>query len=230
MNAMILAAGRGERMRPLTDHCPKPLLTVGGQTLLDWHLARLAAGPFSRVVINTAWMGAAIRDHVARYAPPALDVVISDEGGEGLETAGGIVRALPLLGPEPFIVINGDVWTDLDPSMLPTAPEGLGHLILVDNPPHHPRGDFHFDGYALSPDGEWPRYTFAGIACYRSELFAGLGDGFAPLAPILARACARRQLTGHYHDGIWRDIGTPARLRALDAELSARQGGRPAPQ
>lgn len=222
MNAMILAAGRGERMRPLTDHCPKPLLTVAGRTLLDWHLSRLAAGGFERVVINTAWLGDRIRDHIDRHAPSGLDIQLSEEGGHALETAGGIVRALPLLGPDPFMVINGDVWSDLDLAMLPVQPEGLGHLVLVDNPDHHPDGDFHFDGHALSPDGDGRRYTFAGIACYRPELFAGVGAGVAPLAPILRRACERRQLTGHHHPGEWCDVGTPARLAALDARLKRR--------
>ncbi|RZU97836.1 N-acetylmuramate alpha-1-phosphate uridylyltransferase MurU [Spiribacter vilamensis] len=223
MNAMILAAGRGERMRPLSDHCPKPLLSVGGRTLLDWHLARLAASGFERVVINTAWLGDAIRDHVARHAPEGLEVRLSDEGDRALETAGGIVRALPLLGSDPFVVINGDVWSDFDPAMLPTRPEGLGHLVLVDNPEHHPDGDFRFDGYAVvSEGGDAPRYTFAGIACYRPELFAGVLPGVAPLAPILHRACERRQLTGHHHAGQWCDVGTPARLATLDARLSRR--------
>lgn len=220
MNAMILAAGRGERMRPLTDHCPKPLLSVGGRPLLDWHLARLEAAGFERVVINTAWLGEAIRAHVAGLAPTRLEVRMIDEGDQALETAGGIANALPLLGPEPFVVINGDVWCDLDLAMLPREPEGLGHLVLVDNPAHHPQGDFHFDGYAILRDGDTPRYTFAGIGCYRPELFAGLRPQVAPLAPLLARACERRQLTGHHHHGEWWDVGTPARLHALDARLT----------
>ncbi|KAF0280847.1 nucleotidyltransferase family protein [Spiribacter aquaticus] len=220
MNAMILAAGRGERMRPLTDHCPKPLLSVGGRPLLDWHLARLEAAGFERVVINTAWLGEAIRAHVAGLAPTRLEVRMIDEGDQALETAGGIANALPLLGPEPFVVINGDVWCDLDLAMLPREPEGLGHLVLVDNPAHHPQGDFHFDGYAILRDGSTPRYTFAGIGCYRPELFAGLRPQVAPLAPLLARACERRQLTGHHHHGEWWDVGTPARLHALNARLT----------
>ena len=223
MNAMILAAGRGERMRPLSDRCPKPLLRVGGQTLLDWHLARLDAAGFDRVVINTAWLGDMIRDHVARQAPAGLDVRLSDEGERGLETAGGIVRALPLLGPDPFAVINGDVWSDFDPAWLPARPEGLGYLVLVDNPDHHPGGDFRFDGHAVLPDSaNTPRYTFAGIACYHPELFAGVSPDVVPLAPILRRACERRQLTGFHHEGQWCDVGTPARLAALDMHLSRR--------
>ncbi|MEX0385439.1 N-acetylmuramate alpha-1-phosphate uridylyltransferase MurU [Spiribacter onubensis] len=221
MNAMILAAGRGERMRPLTDHCPKPLLTVGGKTLLDWHLERLAAAGFERVVINIAWLGAFIRRHLDHHAPPGLEIRLSDEGDQALETAGGIARALPLLGTEPFIVVNGDVWTDLDPASLPTAPEGLAHLVLTDNPVHHPDGDFWLAGDAVTSHGPGCRLTFTGIGCYRPELFAGVGREIAPLAPLLRRAGERRQLTGQYHGGEWHDIGTPARLAALDARLRA---------
>ena len=221
MNAMILAAGRGERMRPLTDHCPKPLLTVGGRTLLDWHLQRLAAAGCERVVINIAWRGELIRHHLAHHAPAGLEICLSDEGGQALETAGGIAHALPLLGSAPFLVINGDVWTDLDVGTLPAAPEGLAHLVLTDNPVHHPEGDFCLEGDSVSDDGPGERLTFTGIGCYRPELFAGVGHGVAPLAPLLRRAGARRQLTGQYHGGEWHDIGTPARLAALDARLSA---------
>ncbi|MFM9817580.1 UNVERIFIED_CONTAM: nucleotidyltransferase family protein [Spiribacter pallidus] len=222
MNAMILAAGRGERMRPLTDHCPKPLLTVGGQSLLDWHLHRLAGAGFERVVINTAWLGARIRDHVGVHAPAEVDIAISDEGATPLETAGGIKKALPLLGDAPFVVINGDIWSDFDLARLPMAPEGLGHLVLVDNPDHHPRGDFALHRDRLTVEGPGKRLTFAGIGVYRPELFVGQSSGPAPLGPLLHRACARRQLTGEHHTGVWVDVGTPGRLAALDARLSAR--------
>ena len=227
MNAMILAAGRGERMRPLTDHCPKPLLTVGGRTLLDWHLERLAAAGFERVVINIAWLGGLIRRHLDHHAPPGLEIQLSDEGDQALETAGGIARALPLLGTEPFVVVNGDVWTDLDLASLPTAPEGLAHLVLTDNPTHHPDGDFCLAEDAVTTHGPGRRLTFTGIGCYRPELFAGVGREIAPLAPLLRRAGERRQLTGQYHGGEWHDVGTPTRLAALDARLSADRG-RPA--
>ncbi len=220
MNAMILAAGRGERMRPLTDHCPKPLLTVGGKTLLDWHLERLAGAGFERVVINIAWLGGLIRRHLDHHAPPGLDIRLSDEGDRALETAGGIARALPLLGSEPFLVINADVWTDLDLASLPVAPEGLAHLVLTDNPLHHPDGDFCLSADAVTAHGPGTRLTYTGIGCYRPELFAGVGHEVAPLAPLLRRAGERRQLTGQYHGGEWHDIGTPARLAALDARLS----------
>ena len=220
MNAMLLAAGRGERMRPLTDHCPKPLLTVAGRTLLDWHLQRLAAAGYARVVINIAWLGALIRQHLNHHAPAGLDIRLVDEGDQALETAGGIAHALPLLGAEPFVVVNADVWSDFDLATLPAAPEGLGHLVLADNPAHHPAGDFRLEADSVRIDGPGRRLTFTGIGCYRPELFAGVGHAVAALAPLLRRAAERRQLTGEYYPGAWYDIGTPARLAALDARLS----------
>lgn len=224
MNAMILAAGRGERMQPLTDHCPKPLLTVGGRTLLDWHLGKLAAAGCRRVVINVAWLGAQIRDYVGDGSAWGLEILVSDEGDQALETAGGIVRALPLLGPHPFWVINGDVWSDFDLRTLPSAPEGLGHLVLVDNPTHHPRGDFTLEGESIRLDGAGPRLTFAGIACYHPAVFVGQPAEVAPLGPILRRTAERRQLTGVHHRGHWVDVGTPARLAQLDVWLSGGEG------
>ncbi|MDR9414547.1 MAG: nucleotidyltransferase family protein [Spiribacter sp.] len=224
MNAMILAAGRGERMRPLTDHCPKPLLTVGGRTLLDWHLARLADAGCRRVVINVAWLGQRIRDFVGDGSAWGLEVLISDEGDQALETAGGIIRALPWLGPHPFWVVNGDVWSDFDFRTLSSAPEGLAELVLVENPSHHPRGDFHLDAASsVRTEGSGQRLTFAGIGCYRPDLFAGQRTAHAPLGPLLKRAADRRQLTGVQHTGAWFDIGTPARLARLDSWLSAGQ-------
>ncbi len=220
MNAMILAAGRGERMRPLTDHCPKPLLTVGGRALIDWHLQRLVAAGIQRVVVNTAWLGEHIRTHLAHHGPAAIEVLISDEGETGLETAGGIVKALPMLGKAPFLVVNGDVWCDFDFATLPSEPVGLAHLVLVDNPGHHPSGDFALQGDQVVLGDPASRLTFSGIGCYRPELFAGQSAEPAPLAPILRRAIERSQVTGQHHTGAWHDIGTPARLSALDAELS----------
>lgn len=217
---MILAAGRGERMRPLTDHCPKPLLTVGGRALIDWHLERLAAAGIQRVVVNTAWLGAHIQTHLAHHAPDTLEVLISDEGQTGLETAGGIVKALPMLGKAPFLVVNGDIWCDVDLATLPSEPAGLAHLVLVDNPDHHPTGDFALQDDRVVSGDATSRLTFSGIGCYRPELFVGLSAEPAPLAPILHRAIERAQVTGQHHRGRWHDIGTPARLAALDAELS----------
>ncbi len=219
MQAMILAAGRGQRMRPLTDTCPKPLLQVGGRTLLDWHLQRLATAGFARVVINIAWLGESIRAHCAAYAPAGLEVVISDEGEHSLETAGGIINALPLLGKAPFALINADVWCDFDWADLPSQPEGLGHLVLVDNPAHHQQGDFYWADPLVRchPPGE--RLTYAGIACLRPELFAGQSKGVAPLAPLLQQAINQEQITAQHHRGAWSDVGTPERLAALRLEL-----------
>ena len=224
MQAMILAAGRGERMRPLSDYCPKPLLAVAGEPLIARHLRRLAMAGCRRVVVNIAWLGARLRDYLGDGSPWGMEVVLSDEGDQALETAGGIARALPLLGPDPFWVINGDIWTDFDLATLPREPEGLGHLILVDNPAHHPQGDFCLQGDAVvAARGDGSGLTFAGVACYRPELFAGQAATVAPLAPILRRAAARRQLTGWHYPGAWFDVGTPRRLAALEAAISAGQ-------
>lgn len=220
MNAMILAAGRGERMRPLTDHCPKPLLTVGGRPLIDWHLEALAAAGVRRVVVNVAWLGEQLRAHLGDGRRWGVEMRISDEGAQALETGGGIQRALPLLGPEPFWVVNGDVWSDFDPAQLPRAPAGLAHLVLVDNPPHHPEGDFVLAGNQVTKAGEGRRLTFAGIGCYAPALFAGQGSGAFRLAPLLQAAAAAGQVTGQYHDGAWSDVGTPERLAALQARVA----------
>ncbi len=222
MRAMILAAGRGERMRPPTDTMPKPLLRVGGRSLLDWHLDALAGAGVTRVVINVAWRGRQIVDYVGDGAHWGLEVVISDEGETGLETGGGIRRALARLGEEPFWVVNGDIWTDLDFARMPRTPAGLAHLVLVDNPPHHPEGDFRLaaDGRVDAADG--PRLTFAGIGCYHPALFAGAGHESFRLAPLLHAAAARGEVHATCHYGDWVDVGTPERLRALDRRLTAR--------
>lgn len=220
MRAMILAAGRGERMRPLTDHTPKPLLEVGGRPLIDWHLEALARAGVDRVVINVAWLAQRIIDHVGDGSRWGVEIRISDEGEHALETGGGIRRALPLLDADSFWVMNGDIWTDFDYAALPPAPVGQAHLVLVDNPPHHADGDF-----ALGADGRvtergYPRLTFAGIGCYRAGLFrdADAAPAFR-LAPLLCRAMAAGRVTGTRHAGAWTDVGTPARLRVLDARL-----------
>ncbi|PWG65246.1 N-acetylmuramate alpha-1-phosphate uridylyltransferase MurU [Sediminicurvatus halobius] len=221
MNAMILAAGRGERMRPLTDHRPKPLLEVGGKALIDWHLEALAAAGVQRVVVNVAWLGEQIRAHVGDGRAWGLEVCISDEGATALETGGGIHRALPLLGDAPFWVVNGDVWSDFDPARLPAAPQGLAHLVLVDNPPHHPAGDFVLNGNRVRNDGPGRRLTFAGIGCYRPALLADHATGAFRLAPLLQAAAAAGAVTGGYHHGAWSDVGTPERLQALRRRLAA---------
>lgn len=220
MKAMILAAGRGERMRPLTDARPKPLLQAGGRALIDRHLDSLARAGFREVVVNLAWLGEAIRAHVGDGRAWSLRVAYSEEGARGLETAGGIVRALPLLGDAPFAVINADIYTDYPFERLAPPPEhAQAHLVLVNNPPHHPEGDFEFaDGRVRASGGQ--RLTFAGIGIYRPTLFAGESDRPAPLGPILRTAISRDAVSGEHYRGAWRDIGTPERLADLDRELS----------
>lgn len=221
MKAMVLAAGRGERMRPLTDAQPKPLLPVGGKRLIEYHLERLAAGGFREVVINTAWLGDLIPAALGSGGQYGLAITYSHERPEALETGGGIFQALPLLGSQPFLLVNGDVWTDIDFGALRREPpEGsLAHLVLVRNPPQHPRGDFVLEQSRVS-EGEGLRHTYSGVGIYRPELFEGCAPGKFPLLPLLRRAIARRALSGELHDGRWFDIGTTERLAALDAELT----------
>lgn len=215
---MILAAGRGKRMRPLTDHTPKPLLTVGGQPLIVWHLQRLAAAGVRDVVVNLAWLGGQIRDALGDGSRWGLRLRYSPEGEEGLETGGGIHRALALLGPDPFLVVNGDIWTDMDYAPLLRGPEGLAHLVLVANPDHNPAGDFGLrNARVLNEDTQ--RFTFSGVGVYRAALFAGCNPGVFPLAPLLRQAADAGQVSGQLHEGVWCDVGTPERLRELDARL-----------
>ena len=230
MRAMILAAGRGERMRPLTDRTPKPLLSVGGKPLIVWHLERLAQAGLRDVVINHAWLGERIEQALGDGSRWGMRIRYSAEG-QALETAGGIVQALPLLGSDPFLVVNGDIWCDWDPAQAHAALRDMdaaradAWLLLVDNPPQHPQGDF-----ALLPDGRAAgegsdKLTFAGIGVYRPELFDGLASGRpAPLAPLLRQAMARGAVRADRHAGRWVDVGTPQRLQALDAELGADSG------
>lgn len=222
MRAMILAAGRGERMRPLTDRHPKPLLRAGGRSLLAWHLERLAAAGFREVVINLAWLGAQIRETVGDGSRWGVRVAYSDEGDHALETAGGIRRALPLLGRrEPFLVINGDIWCDY-PLARAALPAGrLAHLVLVPNPAHNPGGDFGLEGEEANPCGD-PAHTFSGIGVYRAALFDDVGAGAQPLAPLLARAAAQHRVSAEFWRGQWFDAGTPQRLRELDAHIARR--------
>ena len=214
MKAMILAAGRGERLRPLTLATPKPLLEVRGRPLIGWHLAALARAGVREVVINLSWLGEQIRNTLGDGAAYGLRIAYSDEGPEPLETGGGIFRALPLLGPGPFLLVNGDVYTDYQPARLRAAPEALGHLVLVPNPPQHPRGDFALDAGRILEDGE-PRYTYSGLAVLHPELFAGCSDGRFPLLPLFKRAIALGRLHGELYTGAWTDVGTPERLAAL---------------
>jgi MurNAc alpha-1-phosphate uridylyltransferase len=213
-------------MRPLTLRRPKPLLEAGGAPLIVHHLRALAAGGFVDVVVNLSWLGEQIAAALGDGSRYGLRLHYSDEGPEPLETGGGIFRALPLLGPGPFLVLNGDVWTDVDFAALRGQPKAgdLAHLLLVANPTHNPRGDFVFDrGRILepvpadTPAGE--RLTFSGIGVYRPELFDGCSDGIFKLAPLLRAAARAGRLGGEMHDGAWLDIGTPERLTELDARL-----------
>lgn len=219
MRAMILAAGRGNRMRPLTDTTPKPLLTVAGKPLLVHHIEALVAAGLDDIVINVAWLGQQIIEAVGDGSRFGARVRFSDEGGTGLETGGGIYRALPLLGDGPFAVVNGDVWTDYPFQRLPRTLSGQAHLVLVDNPPHNDGGDFGLDGTRVTND-TGRRLTFSGIGVYRSTLFEGASDGVFPLAPLLRAAADRGQVSGEYFSGRWDDVGTPQRLRALQAEAA----------
>jgi len=217
MRAMILAAGRGERMRPLTDHTPKPLLQAGGRALIEHHLGHLARAGYREVVINLAHLGDQIRARLGDGAAYGLHISYSPED-QALETGGGIRRALPLLGDAPFLVINGDVWCDHPLSPPSLAPTDLAHLVLVNNPEHHPNGDFALHGGRVrEQDGD--RLTFSGIGWYRPELFRALPEGRFPLAPLLRQAMARDQVSGEHHPGRWLDVGTPERLAQLDAKL-----------
>lgn len=218
MRAMILAAGRGERMRPLTDHTPKPLLKVGGKPLVVWHLERLAQAGFKEIIINHAHLGGQIEQALGDGGQWGLHIQYSPEK-TALETAGGIANALPLLGDEPFLVVNGDTFTQIDFTHLQLSPDKLVHLVLVNNPPQHPNGDFAIDKGQLKMDGAH-RLTFSGVGVYHPSLFAGIRRGeSAKLAPLLQQAIASHHATAEYYPGIWHDIGTPERLVALDQQL-----------
>jgi MurNAc alpha-1-phosphate uridylyltransferase len=223
MKVMLLAAGRGERMRPLTDTCPKPLLPVAGRPLVAWHLERLAAAGFTDIVVNLSWLGEQIAAALGDGSRFGVRIQFSREPWPALETGGGIFNALPLLGEEPFLLVNGDVFTDVDFASLRLAPGDLGQLLLVDNPPHHPRGDFWLrDGRIGAGEGGGARrLTYAGISVLHPALFEGMAPGRFPLAPLLVRALEAGRLGGQHHQGRWIDVGTPERLAALDAELAA---------
>ena len=219
MKAMILAAGRGERMRPLTDHIPKPLLKVGGKSLIVWHLERLAKAGFKEVVINHAHLGEQIEQVLGDGSVWGLNVQYSPETS-ALETAGGIANALPLLGDAPFLVVNGDVFTEIDFGALQLVSPNLAHLVMVDNPPQHPDGDFVVDSGKVTNQGNH-KLTFSGIGIYHPALFVDVERGqAAKLAPLLRSAMIKGLVTGEHYQGIWHDIGTPERLSFLDKQLS----------
>lgn len=231
MKALILAAGEGRRMRPLTEHTPKPLLEAGGKPLIGWQIERLRAAGFKDLVINHAHLGMQIETQLLDGTDYGVHIAWSREP-QPLETAGGIATAMNLLGDAPFLVTNGDVYVEFDYARLrpllaemAANPQHLAHLVLVDNPPHHPQGDFHLAGEQVtSPLTPHPSLlTFSGIGLYRPELFAGIAAGSkAPLAPLLKAAMAEDRVTGEYFSGRWEDVGTPERLAALDRELHAR--------
>ena len=215
MIAMILAAGRGERLRPVTDSVPKALIEVCGQSLIERHLVAIHSAGIETVVINLGWLGDAIVERVASGSDYGLNVIYSPEGDDMLETGGGIHRALPLLGDEPFLVINADIYTDMPfPPPAPAAKE-LAHLVLVANPPHRERGDFNLDAGLVCASDE-ATLTFSGVAMYRPEFFAGCAPGRFPLAPMLYDAADARRLSGSLYEGLWEDVGTPARLEELN--------------
>jgi len=213
-HAMVLAAGRGERMRPLTDTVPKPLLTVRGKPLIVWHLEKLSRLGVKHVVINLAWLGEQIRAALGDGASWRLQIRYSEEREGALETGGGIFQALPWLGAQPFLVVNADVFTDLDFASLQIAPDALAQLVLVANPRHHPNGDFALVDGRVQEQGA-ARWTYSGIGLYRPELFAGCNAGRFPVLPLLRRAIAARRLHGQLFEGAWSDVGSIERLAAL---------------
>lgn len=218
---MLLAAGRGERMRPLTLERPKPLLEVGGRALIDWHLGNLAALGVREIVINVSWLADRLVEHCGDGRGHGVSIRYSREE-EPLETAGGIIRALPLLGDDPFLVINADIWTDfpLGGLLARCLRPGDAHLVLVPNPAHHPGGDFSLVGDEVVGRRD-EALTFAGVGLYHPGFFSGYADGRRPLLPLFERAIAEKRLHGERYAGRWTDVGTPERLAQLDAALRA---------
>ncbi len=230
-HALIFAAGLGERMRPLTDHTPKPLLPVNGKPLIVWHLEKLAAAGVHYVVINTSHLAEQFPDTLGDGSRWGLRIRYAYEGPTPLETGGGMLNALPLLGSAPFIAVNGDIWCDVDFTTLPVEPTGLAHMLLVDNPVQHPHGDFSLDAQGIVHDDGDVRLTFSGIGVYRHELLrnwrAVIGNAAGTeaqpprfrLVPLLRTAMANGAISGSHQDGKWTDVGTPQRLAQLEAEL-----------
>jgi N-acetyl-alpha-D-muramate 1-phosphate uridylyltransferase len=231
MKALIFAAGKGERMRPLTEHTPKPLLRVGGKHLIEWHIEKLAAAGVSDIVINTSWLADCFEPALGDGSRWKLALHYSYEGNEPLETGGGMLKALDILGDEIFIAVNGDIWSDVDYTKLPTMMDGLAHLVLVDNPEHHPNGDF-----VLSPNQKVlsegsNKLTFSGIGMYQAALFTEWrniigntkgADETPPrfkIAPVLRHAMSMGKVSGEYHAGQWTDVGTPQRLQDLNKKM-----------
>ena len=218
---MILAAGRGERMRPLTDATPKPLLEVGGKPLIVWLIEALAAAQFRELVINVSHLGARVESALGDGRRWDVRIRYSHEV-EALETAGGIANALPLLGPEAFAVVNGDIHTDFDfATLVPPAGNDLAHLVMIDNPAHHPTGDFFLESGRVREDGTH-RYTFSGIGVYQPVLFSHIAAGTKyQLSAVLKPAIASGRVSGEHYGGRWCDVGTPERLKSLDRSLKS---------
>ena len=223
MKAMILAAGMGNRMRPLTLHTPKPLLEVGGKPLIVWHIEKLQKMGVQEIVINTAWLGEKLADALGDGSQFGVKILWSHEG-QGLETAGGIIKALPLLGNEPFILVNGDVWTTMDfaPLLNVQLQDDLAHLVLVENPVQHPQGDFTLaanKAYTFEQARSGENLTYSGVAVMHPQMFDGLESGKRPLAPLLKQAMQEEKISAHKLQGVWMDVGTPERLNALDQQI-----------
>jgi len=229
VKAMILAAGRGERMRPLTDRVPKPMLQVAGIPLIEHHIRRLAAAGLRELVVNVSHLGRQVMDYCGDGRRWGVTITWSPED-VALETAGGIVQALPSLGPTPFLVVNGDIWTDFPFAQLAVhtlRPAERAHLVMVANPPQHPAGDFRVDGEGwvreLAGGAGW---TYSGVGLYTPGFFAGVAPGKRPLRPLLDAAIAAGELGGRVYEGEWEDVGTPARLEALDRAVRQRGMGK----
>lgn len=215
MKAMILAAGRGERMRPLTDHTPKPLLKAAGKALIEYNIENLVAAGYREIVINIAHLGWQIKDFCGNGERWDISIAYSDEGETALETAGGIAKALPLLGDQPFLVVNADIVCGFPLAALTKRNIDLAHLVMIDNPPHHPDGDFSLtESGLLSEQGE-PKLTFSGIGVYRPDLFKDIPAAPLKLRPVLNRAMQQQRIGGEKYSGLWMDIGTPERLEIL---------------
>ena len=221
MKAMILAAGRGERMRPLTDVMPKPLLPVAGKALIEYSLENLAKAGFTDIVINVAYLGQQIKDFCGDGKRWQLAIQYSDEGDTALETAGGIAKALPLLGNEAFLVVNADIIFDYPLAHLQHKTVDLAHLVLIENPPHHPQGDFALDSQGRVSEQGAEKLTFSGIGVYHPALFASVStEQPLKLRPILNQAMQQGKVSGECFDGLWLDIGTPQRLQQVSDNLS----------
>lgn len=215
MKAMLLAAGRGERMRPLTDTTPKPLLRIAGRSMIEWHILALKRAGITELVINHAHLGAQLVAALGDGAAYGVGISWSAEDAAALETGGGIFNALPMLGDAPFLVVNADIWTDFPFAELPAEIEGLAHLVMVDNPAHNAGGDFALSGGRVSQRGP-VMLTFSGIGVYRPALFAGCSPGAFPLAPLLRREMDAGRVSGEHYQGDWFDIGTPERLAVVN--------------